>query len=341
MKKFVFGIIFTFLTMSIFGQIPSVVVSNFTSRARDVHEDDLVTVMEMFMNTLASGRTVNVVDRTVLERTMTAIEFGAGDWSNSVKTTQLGEELNAIYIVSGTMTQLGTSLTFSISVRDIKTLAVIASDQKQYTLENVWDNLVGIPAQLSDMGSAISRGIDTEQNKRNQEKQAQLAQEEAGRRAQLVREEEERALVGTWLAGSSAHYIKPPSGSYYNAYGGESNQNDSYTLVFRNNGTFTLTHLRARRYPTGDYTGRNNFEQNEYSGTYVRDGNNLRLTWTMDQYWFIVETDRRGNNLPTRDGNKTSSGNSTYTINFSRNSSGTITELSLNGGSPFGRSYNK
>jgi len=328
--------------MSIFGQIPSVVVSDFTSRARDVHEDDLVTVMEMFMNALATGRTVNVVDRTVLERTMTAMEFGAGDWSDSVKTTQLGEELNAIYIVSGTVTQLGTSLTFSISVRDIKTLVVIASDQKQYTLENVWDNSVGIPAQLSDMGSAISRGISTDYNNRQQEIRAQIEREEVARRAQLAREEEERALVGTWEAGEIRYPPRPPTGrSYDSSYGGERRERNYYGLVFRNDGTFTATHLRESRSPTGDFTGANHFEQNEYSGSYVRDGNNIRLTWTMNQYWVKVETDRRGNNLPTTDGNRTSSGNSTYTINFSRNNSGTITGLSLNGGSPFGRSYSR
>ena len=109
MKKFVFGVVFTFLTMSIFAQIPGVVVSDFTSRARDVHEDDLVTVMEMFMNTLATGRTVNVIDRNVLEREMRTMGFTAEDWSDSTKTARLGEELNADYLVSGTMTQLGTS----------------------------------------------------------------------------------------------------------------------------------------------------------------------------------------------------------------------------------------
>lgn len=37
---------------SVSGQIPSVVVSDFTSRARDIHADDLDTVTEMFMTSL-------------------------------------------------------------------------------------------------------------------------------------------------------------------------------------------------------------------------------------------------------------------------------------------------
>jgi len=338
MKRIIFLLVFTFLAISLFGQIPSVVVSDFTSRARDVHEEDLVTVMEMFMNTLATGKTVNVIDRNVLERVMKTQGFNSNDWSDSTKTTRIGEELNAIYIVSGTMTQLGTSLTFSISVRDIKTLEVITSDQRQYTLENVWDNSVGIPAQLSNMGNSISSGINTENNKRLQVIQEQLAQEERARLAQLAREEEQQALIGTWQSGEITRPPQPPRGSYSYSYS-DGKTRDYVRLIFRENGTFTATRLVAMTFPSGDYTGRNEFEQNEYSGTYVRDGNNLRLTWTLNTYWERVVTDSRRDTRT--DGNRSSSGNSTYTVSFGRNNNGNIVSLSLNGGSPFGRGYSK
>ena len=309
MKKFVFGIIFTFLTISIFGQIPNVVVSNFTSRARDVHEDDLVTVMEMFMNTLASGRTVNVIDRTVLERAMTAIEFGAGDWSDSAKTTRLGEGLNADYLVIGTVTQLGTSLTFSISVRDIKTLAVIASDQKQYTLENVWDNSVGIPAQLSDMGSTISSGINTEHTRRQQVIQAQLAAEQAEReriaaaeRAERERVEADRRL-GSWLVGSFWCRI----GGSRTEYPGD-HDSEFFELHFNSNGTFTGL---SDRWPDRGAAYRANRpatrEVSRFNGTYTREGTRVTLSYTVsiDQITWRVQRDRyvqSDNNSSTRSG---------------------------------------
>jgi len=343
MKKFVFGLVFTFLAMSIFGQIPSVVVSDFTSRARDVHEDDLVTVMEMFMSTLASGKAVNVIDRTVLKKGMTDIEFGAGDWSNSAKTTRLGEELNAVYFINGTITQLGTSLTFNISVRDIKTLAVIASEQKQYTLENIWDNSVGIPAQLSDMGSAISKGISTEHNKRQQEiqaqlarveaeKKAQLAREEAEKKAQLQREEEQRALFNYWTSGDSPRRVSP---------GTVSVGNESKTFVslqFSADGTFSGTQeYRYDSWSDSSRSGYNLFEGTSYYGSYTRDGNTLRLTWTSNTDSIRVDSNNRG--IQTKESTRSSSGSGTYTITFYRDNSGRITGLKLSGSSPFGREY--
>jgi TolB-like protein len=343
MKKFVFLAVFTFFAMSIFCQNPSVVVSDFTSRARDVHEDDLVTIMEMFMTSLASGKAVTVIDHTILKRRMESLEFNAGDWSDSVKTTRLGEALNAVYFVSGTMTQLGTSLTFNISVRDIKTLVVIASEQKQYTLENIWDNSVGIPAQLTDMGNAISRGISTDYNKRQQEIQAQLAREEAERKAllareeaekkaQLAREEEQRALFNYWTSGDRPN--RPPPGSV--SIGNESKT--FISLQFSADGTFSGTQeYRLNSWSDSSRSGYNLFEGTSYYGNYTRDGNTLRMTWTGNTDSIRIDDNNRG--IQTKESTRSSSGSGTYTITFSRDNSGRITSLRLSGSSPFGREY--
>ena len=123
----------------VFGQIPGIVVSEFTSRARDIHEEDLFTVKDMFMTALTDSK-VNVISQTVLNKSINSLKFVTEDWSDNSKTTQLGENLNADYIVSGTITQLGNSITFTVIVRYIKTLAVIVTVPKQYTIENVWRN---------------------------------------------------------------------------------------------------------------------------------------------------------------------------------------------------------
>jgi len=340
MKKFVFLVFFTFFTMSVFGQIPNVVVSDFTSRARDVHEDDLVTVMEMFMTTLVAGKAVNVIDRAVLKREMTAIEFGAGDWSDSVKTTRLGEELNAIYIVSGTMTQLGTSITFDVIARDIKTLATIASDRKQYTTENVWDNSVGIPAQLSEMGNVISRGISTDYNKRQKEIQDQLARVEAEKRAQLEREqaekrriEEDRSmgerLIGNWWRGSRNSPPNAPDNSWIM----HETDNRRYELTFYSNGTFSLRK---------EYWLEPNFDRgagtrwtDSLRGTFTREGNNIRLSWSKNSEYvrFTGYDNRRGTFNNTSGGPYNSSGSGTITIRFEGE------RLNVSGNSEFNGSY--
>jgi hypothetical protein len=342
MKKFVCLAVFTFFAMSIFGQIPNVVVSDFTSRARDVHEDDLVTVMEMFMTTLVAGKSVNVIDRAVLKREMTAIEFGAGDWSDSVKTTRLGEELNAIYIVSGIITQLGTSITFDVIARDIKTLATIASDRKQYTTENVWDNSVGIPAQLSDIGNAISKGISTDYNKRQQEikdqlareeaeRQRKLAQEEAEKKAELARqeamrraEEERLALVGIWITGED----RPP---YFSSSGLQYDQSNKshFRLEFRSNGTFSGTLYEYEYSSSGGYDVANTQKTTQYSGSYALNGNNLTITWTTNTFWLRRTSNDSRDTRNTKETSQTfsNSGSEIFPISFTRDNSGRINGL--------------
>jgi len=231
------------------------------------------------------------------------------------------------------MTQLGTSLTFSISVRDIKTLDVIASDQKQYTLENVWDNSVGIPAQLNDMASAISRGISTEHNRRQQEIKDQLAREEAEKRAQLEREEETQALVNNWESGQHPRTVYP---------GLVSREIGSQTFVsiqFNANGTFSETReWRNNSWSDRNNSGYNLFEGTSYYGTYTRDGNTLKLTWTGNTSSTRVEDSPRGG-IQTKESTRSSSGSGTYTITFSRDNNRKITGLSLSGPSPFGEGY--
>jgi len=332
MKKIVFVAIFTFFAMSVFGQIPNVVVSDFTSRARDVHGDDLVTVMEMFKDSLAIGKSVNVIDRSILEKGMKAVEFGEGDWSDSVKTAKLGENLNAIYLVNGTITQLGTSLTFTISVRDIKTLTVISSEQKQYTLENIWDNSTGIPAQLSVIANNISKGISADFNKRQQEIQAQLARAEAEKKAQIALEEEKKALVNNWEYGSHPNPVYPGMVST----GNESKR--FIRLEFYSDGTFSGTQeYRDNYWSEKNNSGYNSFEGTSYYGTYSRDGNTLKMTWNGDTSKIRVDDNNRG--IQTKESTSSSSGSGTYTITFLRDNNGKITGLTLNGSSPFGREY--
>jgi len=328
MKKFVFvGLLFIF-GIAIYAQAPSVVVSDFTSRARDVHEDDLVTVMEMFMENLATGRTVNVIDRTILEKAKASIEFGIGDWANNEKTTKLGEELKADYIVSGAMTQLGTSLTFTISVRDIKTLAVVASDQKQYTTADVWDNSTGIPGQLSNMASVIASGISTEQNKRQQVIQTRLAQEQEQKNKEEADQKIGQMLVGTWYWTVGSYVPDTPRTSIVD-------DKPLYREIqFNSNGTFSL----HKEYWTNANSSRGTGYRNtdDYSGSYTREGNTLRLSWSKDsEYINFRGQERNSDRYITQTGNSSSSGSGTITINIGGN------ELSISGISEFSGRYRR
>jgi len=237
MKRFIWGSVFLFISTFVFGDVPSVVVHEFESRARDVHEDDLLTVAVLFADFLGARGTVDVVEGTH----------------------------NPDYSISGLMTQLGTSITFSVTLRDNTTFSVLSSVSKQYTLENIWDNSVGIPGQLSDIANSIASAISTEHNRRLQEIQAELARVEMERQTQLAQEEEARRqdearrrheanrrefeslIVGTWGAPSDEGpriFILNSDGTFTaslprDRFFNRGSRNESHS--YRISGTFTTT----------------------------------------------------------------------------------------------------
>jgi TolB-like protein len=326
MKRFFFECVFSFLTIMIFGQIPGVVVSDFTVRARDVTGDEAVIVTEMLISALAATKKVTVVDRSVLANHTAAVEFESADWSDDSKTARLGAALNADFLVIGTLTQLGTSITFNITVRDIKTLAVITSDQRQYTAGNIWDSN-SLPGYIPNLANSLSTGISTEYIRRQRELQAQLAQEEE-RRFQ-----ETSTLAGVWESG---YPVKPPVDGTVDMR----NESMHYSrLVFRDDGTFT-GRMDGR---TDSWSDRNNdvindYTSRDYSGSYIRNGNTLTLRWNVNTTNKRVVSDSRGTRTPVNN-SSSSAGNGTGTIRFLRNRDGALIGLKLDGS--FGGEYAK
>ena len=145
MKKILLILLLLSLSMAVFGQIPCVFVEKFTSKARDIDNEDIFIVSEMFEEALTFERKVKVVD----------------------------EPENADYIITGSLTQLGTSITFNIFANDLKSSAVIAAAKRQYNLSDIWNNSDGIPGQLSDMANEISNGISDKHNQLQNEKKAE------------------------------------------------------------------------------------------------------------------------------------------------------------------------
>jgi hypothetical protein len=303
MKRFGFIIILMFFATFVFGQIPGAVIHQFESRARDVHEDDLVTVAVMFADFLGAGGTVNVVQ----------------------------DNNNADYSIHGLITQLGTSITFSITLRDITTSSVLSSVQRQYTVDNIWDNSLGIPGQLSDMANSVAAGISTEHNKRQQERQAQLAREETARRQEEARLlQESHSLIGTWAAGN-------------------------WSITFNENGSFSgnggthhdRRHVNRNNHAYLDEGNIETWQTITAQGTYTREGNTIRLSWTrggsertMD-HRHRLELDRWGNwrrGAQIGESHRSlssTSGNVIYTIHFDSDINGSFLRLQRRDGSDF------
>lgn len=286
MKRLVIYCAFVFFVAMMFGQVPGVIVPDFEVRAKDISLDEAITVTEMLIANLSSNKAIKVVERSILEKTITDMKFQAGDWSDAVKTLKVGEALNAEILIRGVLMQLGSSISLSITIRDIKTLDVIYSVNKKYTTDNVWDDFQGIPGRVPEIANDIAQGIRTEYAKRNEEIKAKLAQQEKERKLEEdKRRQAALSIVGSWSRGAVSHKIIDPQRSIGSSQFKDldGNENVYRMLTFYADGTFILDiEYATSRGDPFTATELDNWIEH-YSGTYTREGDKLTLSWTMER----------------------------------------------------------
>jgi TolB-like protein len=78
-------------------------------------------ITRVFFIRLGNTNRVGLVDRGVVERVIQEHHFQAGDWSNAQKTAELGEALNADWIVRGEMEKFGSNILVTVQFYDIRT----------------------------------------------------------------------------------------------------------------------------------------------------------------------------------------------------------------------------
>ena len=303
-----------------------IIISDFTSRAKDVSAEEAITLTEMFIDGLAAK--VQVVMRDALIRTMDTLEFKVGDWSDSAKTRSLGVALSAQYFASGAITQLGPSITLTIQIRDIESLNVVAILQRQYTTENVWDNDAGIPGILIAHGRGISDIVARVREVHTTRQQELAAQRKMQERDALL----PKVIVGVWGnvdVGRENHinYLKQSPTPPFQA--------DYLSMIhfarwtFTSGGRFEVSAFWISRW------GNDGLHHHDvlYTGTYTLEGNILKLSWESSRgtknLWKYVQTggsvglfsDNRRHGWRDEGSQETfpsiRSGSSTYTIGYS------------------------
>jgi hypothetical protein len=242
-----------------------------------------------------------------------------------------------------TRRQTGASITVNITARDIKTLAVIKSEQRQFTPETIWNTAPtyvnnvpygsGLPSWLPAWAASLSSGICTEYAMQQKALQERLAKEEAERQAQLAKQEEERKaeevrryrasypITGYWKFGD--YPDTQPTTSW----------RTWYTLTFNTDGTVT----GYRDYWSGERVWSSSKGEHEtdglkyhneirYNGTYTREGTTIKITWstveTTKTRW-VMETNWLTNNSKweKQSSTKTTASNSadSCSLDFSSN----------------------
>jgi TolB-like protein len=111
---------FVFTVFGLFAQQPVVAVAPFDAIS-GISATDANMITRVFFIRLGNTNKVSLVDRNMVDRILREHQFQAGDWSNAQKTAELGEALNADWIVRGELEKFGTSILVTVQFYDIRT----------------------------------------------------------------------------------------------------------------------------------------------------------------------------------------------------------------------------
>jgi len=224
MKKIISGLVFIFISFSLYGQtsIPTAVVSAFSTRGQFLSAEDAESITELYIAEFAKLGKMRVVDRSSLDRVIAEMRFQTSDWSDPQKTARLGAALNADYIMRGQLNQLGDQISLAITALDINTLEVFASSNSTYRTNRIFDTsyLTGhIFWEMPVLAKNISDGVIK-----------RIADRESSRQ-EIARQHEQlqTSLIGTWRIQRSYYSDEVASGP------------NQLEISFYDNRTFTVT----------------------------------------------------------------------------------------------------
>ncbi len=131
MKRFLMILVALIATVTLgFTQAkPVVVVVPFD--AKNVNQDDVDIISDVFLSEYTSTGKATVVDRSSFDKIKAQQKFESSDWSNNDKVAQLGKALNAHQIITGQISQFGSQLVCSIKLIDVNTTEIIATTTKR------------------------------------------------------------------------------------------------------------------------------------------------------------------------------------------------------------------
>ena len=138
-----------------------VAVATFDITGNAVTQDEADAITELFITELVSTGKVSVVDRANFDKIVKEMKFQASDWSDSAKTTALGNAANAQLISRGQIIRLGSKLYLSSSIIDAKNAKVLSSAREQFnSLDDVFgllgnfakNTVAGLSLKIGDIG---------------------------------------------------------------------------------------------------------------------------------------------------------------------------------------------
>ncbi|MBD5441941.1 MAG: hypothetical protein HDR34_00805 [Treponema sp.] len=146
-----------FCSVTIAQEQKVIAVATFDITGNAVTQDKADAITELFITELVSTGKVSVVDRANFDKIVKEMKFQASDWSDSAKTTALGNAANAQLISRGQIIKLGSKLYLSSSIIDVKNAKVLASTRDQF---NSLDDVFGLLGNFAkNTVAGLSRNI--------------------------------------------------------------------------------------------------------------------------------------------------------------------------------------
>jgi TolB-like protein len=150
MKNPVFVFLFAIFGTAVFAQqLPTVAVAPFEPTG-GITQTEANNITQLFMNEFAAKGVVKLVDRQSFDKIMAEMKFQVDDWSNSEKTTQFGQALNASMLVRGQVMKMGNIIFISTTMIDVKTTQILYTANTQL---NDWGELL---TKVADLGTQIT-----------------------------------------------------------------------------------------------------------------------------------------------------------------------------------------
>ena len=132
---------------------PVVVIVPF--EAKDVNQDEVDVISEVFLSEYTSTGRATVVDRNSFDKIAVQQQFQLSDWSDTEKVAELGHALNAHQIITGQISKFSNQLVCSIKCIDVNSTEILFSTVKRVADMN----------QLFDIAGSMSKELALQASK--------------------------------------------------------------------------------------------------------------------------------------------------------------------------------
>lgn len=160
MKKLFLSMVMMISATFVFAQ-KSLAVATFDVTGNAVTKDEAEAITELYIAELVGTGKVSVVDRANFDKILKEMNFQDSYWSDSKKTVEVGNAVNAELIARGQIIKLGSKMYLTATIINAKTANVLSSARKQFdSIDDIFglltafakDAVEGLSIKIGDIG---------------------------------------------------------------------------------------------------------------------------------------------------------------------------------------------